>query len=285
MSRFGSLILVFVTLLFAAFVAVPNDAAAQDASRISLDDEAEAEDGDIDIEEEDSAAQAADDDDWSYDSGNNSSSSEEPVASSGNEIVKGHGLQLAMSFVGVPGSIIDHWFKKHGNVWEGGAINMGFSLDYTLRFQAPCEMRFSLSWLNARTGSAYWLDKSYADRPHLADYIVNNYSIISLEVAAYHVISIIDEIAFYYGGGIWGGLVLDDAKGYAIRASCAETADDISSCPHEAGSVPLTQMPPGFGFVMVTLGFKFTLFDVMTIRAEGGFKGYFYGQLGLGVEF
>lgn len=202
-----------------------------------------------------------------------------------NGAVKGHGFQLAMTFAGIPSGILDAWFSKHGDAWDGVA-NMGVSLDYFLRFTAPCEMRFSLSWISARTGNAYWLDKDHADNPILADYIVNHIGLVNLEIAAYHIIPIIDEIAFYYGGGIWGGAVVGDAKSYAIRAKCAEnTNGNINACPHEPGSTPVTGIPPVFGFVMATVGFKFTLLDIMTIRAEGGFKGYFYGQLAVGAQF
>lgn len=199
-------------------------------------------------------------------------------------LIAGHGMQLGMSFVGVPSGILGAWFEEHGNTWSN-SVNMGFSLDYFLRFKRPCEMRFSLSWVNAKTGDAYWLQNAAENQPQLADYIVQNYNVISLEVAAYHIIPIIDEIAFYYGGGAWFGFTKGDAKAYAIRSSCANSSDDIQSCPHEPGSVKVEGIPPVIGFVMATVGFKFTLFDLMTIRAEGGFKGYFYGQLGLGVEF
>ena len=201
-----------------------------------------------------------------------------------NSPVLGHGMQLGMSFLGVPGSLLDNWFAEHGNTWDG-SVNMGFSLDYFLRFKRPCELRFSLSWVNARTGDAYWLDEDHSTRPQLADYITHNYSVLALEVTAYHVVPIIDEIAFYYGGGGWFGVTMGDAKSYAIRSSCATNTDDISVCPHEPGSVAVEGIPPVFGFVVATVGFKFTLFDMMTIRAEGGFKGYLYGQLGVGVEF
>ena len=199
-------------------------------------------------------------------------------------LVLGHGMQLGMAFVGVPGSLLDNWFAKHGNTWDD-SVNMGFSLDYYLRFKRPCELKFSLSWVNAHTGDAYWLDDNNANHLQLADYITHDYSIVSLEVAAYQVVSIIDEIAFYYGGGAWVGATMGNAKSYAIRSSCANTADDLQKCPHEPGSVTVEGIPPVFGFVVATVGFKFTLFDMMTIRAEGGFKGYLYGQLGVGVEF
>ena len=201
-----------------------------------------------------------------------------------NSPILGHGMQLGMSFLGVPGSLLDNWFSEHGNTWDG-SVNMGFSLDYFLRFKRPCELRFTLSWVNARTGDAYWLDKDNSDRPQLADYITHDYSVVAVEVAAYHVIPIIDEIAFYYGGGAWFGATLGSANSYAIRSSCANSAEDISTCAHEPGSVSVDGIPPVFGFVVATVGFKFTLFDMMTIRAEGGFKGYLYGQLGVGVEF
>lgn len=197
-------------------------------------------------------------------------------------VVKGHGFQLGMSFVGVPDALLDLGFEEHGSFWDD-AVNMGVSLDYFLRFARPCEMRFSLSWINAKTGDGYWLAKENADRPELADYLVNRHHIVSLEVAAYHVVSIIDEIAFYYGGGGWFGVVLGDAQKYAVRTTCAR--EGLSTCPHELASAPLDEIPDVFGFVIVTLGFKFTLWDRMTIRAEGGYKGYFYGQIGLGVEF
>ena len=206
------------------------------------------------------------------------------------KIVKGHGLQLGMTFLGVPDSIIDNWFQYHGSTWDN-ATNMGFSLDYTLRFVRPCEMRFSLSWVNAKTGDAYWLNADHKNQLQLADYIRQDYSIIALEVAAFHIIPIVQnasaltELDFYYGGGIWGGVVLDSARRYAIRSSCARESSDITSCPHEPTSSEFLEMPGGFGFVTVALGFKFTLVDILTIRAEGGFKGYFFGQLGLGVEF
>ncbi|MBQ9396311.1 MAG: hypothetical protein IJU23_12470 [Proteobacteria bacterium] len=276
MCRNSSLIIV---LALAALFFLPSLALADDAESASSpilltdDDEAEAQDADSDTVAADEANDEANEADKKADK----TPSESPV--------KGHGLQLSMSFLGIPGYIFDHWFSEHGNVWQGDAVNMGFSLDYFLRFKAPCEMRFSLSWANAATGDAYWLDERYSNKPQLADWIENNHSIISLEIAAYHIVSITDQIAFYYGGGIWGGLILDGSKSYAIRESCAKLTDDISTCPHEPGSVPLTQVPAGFGFVMVTLGFKFTVLDIMTIRAEGGFKGYFYGQVGVGVEF
>ncbi len=255
----------------AAIVDAPAEAASEQAStpsaaktRLILDD-----DDDINDDDTEAAPVAA---------------AADKSADNENSLVKGHGLQMGINFLGMPDGIFDIWFSHHGSSWDG-VVNMGFNLDYFLRFKAPCEMRFSLSWNNARTGSSYWLDNRYDDRPHLADYIVNKYHVLSLEVAAYHVISIIDEVAFYYGGGGWGGIIMGNAEGYAIRAACAEAIGVTDQCPHEPGSVKLTQMPSYFGFVMVTLGFKFTLWEVMTIRAEGGFKGYLYGQLGLGVEF
>ena len=199
-------------------------------------------------------------------------------------VIRGHGFQLGMSFLGVPGYFFNPWFAKHGSTWDG-VVNMGVSLDYFLRFQVPCELRFTLSWFNARTGSTYWLDDDHKNAPHLAHYIVNQLSSVNIEIAAYHIVPIIDEISFYYGGGLWGGVVLGDIKSHAIRSSCALSGGDLDTCPHEPGSVSATGLPPVFGFVMVTLGFKFTLMEWLTIRAEGGFKGYFYGQLGLGVEF
>lgn len=199
-------------------------------------------------------------------------------------VVAGHGMQLAMSFNGVPNAMIDHWFANHGEMWDGVA-GMGFALDYFLRFRVPCELRISLSWLNARTGDAYWLDKDHADRPELADYVRNGLSMINLEVAAYHMIDMAKWAAFYYGGGIWGGVMLGEVESCAIRESCALGNDDWTSCPHVPGSVPVTGIPPVFGFVMVSLGVKFQFLEVMTARVEAGYKGYFYGQLGLGVEF
>lgn len=288
MSRFGSFLQLFASVFLVFLLAIPAAAFAQDASeneRISLDpvslntgvNAEESYDGDEGMWLPDlieAADEKVSEDEESVD-----------IDDEKDSVVKGHGFQLSMAFVGVPGYILDKWFSEHGDVWKDGVVNMGFSVDYFLRFRAPCEMRFALSWVNGRTSSAYWLDKNYSDRPHLADYIENNYSIVALEVTAYHVISIIDQVAFYYGGGLWGGVVLDDAKSYAIRSDCAAHADDLSTCPHEPGSIPLTQMPKMFGFVVATLGFKFTLWDRMTIRAEGGFKGYFYGQLGVGLEF
>ncbi len=214
----------------------------------------------------------------------------DPADNDEDKIVKGHGLQLGMTFLGVPDGIIDNWFEYHGSTWDD-AVNMGFSLDYTLRFVRPCEMRFSLSWVNAKTGDAYWLNADHKNQHQLADYIQQNFSIIALEVAAFHIIPIVQnasaltELDFYYGGGLWGGVVLGSANRYAIRSSCARESSDITSCPHEPTSSEFLEMPRGFGFVTVTLGFKFTLVDILTIRAEGGFKGYLFGQLGLGVEF
>ena len=289
--------------VFALFFMLPNISSAQDNEaqsgryRILLEDaegdeDAEAapdEDAEVD-EDADAAADAAasiSDNDFSEPTeriGDDPTQIGEGGGGARESAVKGHGLQASMSFNGVPGAIIDHWFASHGNMWDGVA-SMGFSLDYFLRFTAPCELRISLSWVNGRTGDAYWLEKDYADKPALADYVHNDLSMVNLEVAAYHVIDMADWAAFYYGGGIWGGVVVGDAKSYAIRSSCATTADDWKSCAHEPGSVPVTGIPPVFGFVSVSLGFKFTFLDIMTARAEAGFKGYFYGQIGLGVEF
>ncbi len=210
--------------------------------------------------------------------------------SNSEKIIKGHGLQLGLTFLGVPDSIIDNWFAYHGSMWDGTA-NMGFSLDYILRFTAPCEMRFSLSWINAKTGDDFWLTNDHKEQLHLADFIRQDYSIVAIEVAAYHIIPIVQnasaltELDFYYGGGLWGGIILGGAEKYAIRSSCAYSAGDIKDCPHEPTSSDFTEMPWGIGFATIALGFKFTLVDILTIRAEGGFKGYFFGQLGMGVEF
>ena len=201
-----------------------------------------------------------------------------------NSLVAGHGMQLGMAFLGVPSGVLGHWFAHHGNTWDD-SVNMGFSLDYFLRFKRPCEMRFSVSWVNAKTGDAYWLEKKSDTQPQLADYIVQDYSMVNIEIAAYHVVKIIDEVAFYYGGGGWFGVTMGNARSYAIRSSCAHYGEDIQQCPHEPGSVGVEGIPPVMGFVMATVGFKFTILDVMTIRAEGGFKGYLYGQLGVGVQF
>ena len=219
-----------------------------------------------------------------YENRTDTSDEEEADNDDEDSVIAGHGMQLGMSFVGVPSGILGAWFEEHGNTWDD-SVNMGFSLDYFLRFKRPCEMRFTLSWVNAKTGDAYWLQNESELMPQLSDYIVQDYSIVALEVAAYHVIPIINEIAFYYGGGAWLGFTMGDAKSYAIRSSCANSTDDIQSCPHEPGSVKVEGVPPVIGFIMASVGFKFTLFEIMTIRAEGGFKGYFYGQLGLGVQF
>lgn len=202
-------------------------------------------------------------------------------------VILGHGLQLGMSVLGIPGPIFGGWFDKYGKMWDGVA-NMGFSLDYTMRFKFPMELRLSLSWASLRTGDAYWLKSDKADSPELADYIVNSLSTVAIEAAVYHIVPIIDSIAFYYGGGLWGGVVLGDLDAYAIDHECAMFSNsfgDIDQCAHSPSRHAVKGVPPVLGSLIVTLGFKFTVFERMTIRAEGGFKGYFYGQLGLGVEF
>ncbi len=286
MKHIHLLSLLSAGMLFAACAFIPGSAFAQ--KRIELVD--------VDLDEN----TASDSEHADYDdifTGRNHADSEEiahetsPITyiqtetPAENPHVKGHGLQLGLTFLGIPGYILDNWFSEHGNVWENGAVNMGYSLDYILRFKRPCEMRFSLSWVNAQTGDDYWLDKNYSDRPQLADYVVQNFSVISLEVAAFHVVNIVEQFAFYYGGGGWFGAIVGDAKTYAISSKCAANADDLSACRHEPGSVPLTQMPPVMGFAILTLGFKYTIADLITLRAEGGFKGYFFGQFGVGVEF
>lgn len=200
-------------------------------------------------------------------------------------VIKGHGIGLSMSILGIPGSVFGSWFAEHGNHFENGAVNMGFSLDYTLRFMIPLELRFSLAWANLRTGDAYWLRNKYSQQPQLASYVKSDHSIVSLEVTAFHVIDIIDEIAFYYGGGLWGGVVLGGGQSYAIRAECALNSESIKDCPHEPGSTVVLGLPPVLGFVTVALGFKFTLLEMLTLHTEFGFKGYLYGQVGIGVEF
>ena len=277
--------LLSAAMLIAVCAFAPNNAFAQ--KRIQLVD--------VDLDEPDSDSDSDDYDDI-FAGRNGAAANEqnsdvspikyiEPPKEDENSLVKGHGFQLGLTFLGIPGYILDNWFSEHGNVWENGAVNMGYSLDYVLRFKRPCELRFSLSWVNGQTGDDYWLDQNYADRPQLADYVVQNYSVVGIEVAAFHVVPIVDQFAFYYGGGGWFGAVVGNAKTYAISSKCATTSDDISGCRHEPGSVPLTQMPPVMGFAIVTLGFKYTIAELITLRAEGGFKGYFYGQLGIGVEF
>ena len=284
-----------------AFAQLVDDTAASPTSdsaapeyrpRIMLADDMlsdAAEDEAIDTQHRDSADQpeVADNEPAQFSPSNADAQADEAEKDS---VIKGHGLQLGMTFLGMPDSFIDHWFYYHGSTWED-ATNMGFSLDYSLRFKRPCEMRFSLSWINAKTGDAYWLQQDQKYQTQLADYVRQNYSIVALEVAAYHIIpivqdvSVLTELDFYYGGGLWGGVILGSAEKYPIRATCAHESSDITQCPHEPTGSPFLEMPGGIGFVTVTLGFKFTLAEILTIRAEGGFKGYFYGQLGMGVEF
>ena len=201
-------------------------------------------------------------------------------------VLRGHGLQLTMSLVGIPGYVFDAWFDQHGNMWDGVA-NMGFSLDYTMRFTFPMELRLSLSWTSLRTGSAFWLETSNTGRPELASYVINTLSTVALEAAVYHMIPITDAIAFYYGGGLWGGVVLGSLESRAIHPDCADQPffDPGEICGHAPSGNNVQGLPPVIGSLIVTLGFKFVLLEHMTIRAEGGFKGYFYGQVGLGVEF
>ena len=268
MIRFGSLSLLVALflILFAAPQALAQDSAANPPNQdVTFVPRESAPDADA-APSDDKDAKASDD------------------AGSSDDVVKGHGFQLAMTFLGIPDGALDSWFYKHGSTWEN-SVNMGMSFDYFLRFTAPCELRFSLSWVNLRTGDDYWLPEDYKDRPTLADYVVNDHHAVAIEVAAYHVVQIIDEVAFYYGGGGWAGFILGDSRSYAIRSTCARQTDDLGTCPHEPGAVPVTGIPDFFGFVVVSLGFKFTLLDIMTIRAEGGFKGYLYGQLGVGIEF
>ena len=198
--------------------------------------------------------------------------------------IKGHGLELAMSLVGVPGYSYGIWFTEHGYNMDGVA-NMGFALDYTIRFRFPMELRLGLSWTYIGTGDAYWLSEDNKNYPELADYIENTLSFIAIEAAVYHMVPITEQIAFYYGGGLWGGVVLGSVDAYAIDSTCSLNADNLSDCGHSPISSRIDTVPPVLGSLIVTLGFKFTVFEKMTIRTEGGFKGYFYGQVGVGVEF
>ncbi len=200
-------------------------------------------------------------------------------------VIKGHGVELAMSFLGIPGGVYGKWFVEHGYNWDNGAVNMGFSLNYTMRFRFPMELRLGLTWANLSTGDAYWLNEKRENNPELADYIKNSLSTVAIEAAVYHVIPIIDEVAFYYGGGLWGGVVLGELKAYAIDSNCAQNNSDFTSCRYAPTSNKIGGVPPVIGSLIATIGFKFTLFERMTIRAEGGFKGYLYGQVGVGVEF
>ncbi len=213
----------------------------------------------------------------------------QPLDHDNDSPIKGHGMGMSLSFVGVPSSLISHWFDKHGDTWDGVA-NMGFGLDYTMRFVFPMELRLSLSWTSARTGDAYWL--IHEDEPTLADYIENNLSIVAIEAAVYHIVSIADHVSvfdhidFYYGGGLWGGVLLGEARAHNINGVCASDQADIESCNYSPGYHVVDELPPIFGFVEATVGFKFSfLDDKLTVRAEGGFKGYLYGQLGIGVQF
>lgn len=199
-------------------------------------------------------------------------------------IVRRHNIGLGIAFVAVPSGILDHWFVEHGNMWENTA-NMGFSLDYTLRFSVPCDLRFSLSWTNVRTNDAYWLPRANDDQPQLARYVHNDLSVVALEVAAFHIIPIIDAIDFYYGGGLWGGVLLGNVRAHAVRTTCPHLRDDLHACPDEPGEFPVVGIPTIIGFLSATIGFQFRVWQHMTIQAEGGFKGAFYGRLGMGVDF
>lgn len=303
--RIAILFACFLFLVHANLAVAQENATKNENTRVLIEDDeddvSDDEAADVDGEEEDAEADTAASEADTAASETDTAASETDTTASADaatadlagtaaeeekaqSVVAGHGMQLAMSFNGVPNAMIDHWFSNHGEMWDGVA-SMGFALDYFLRFRVPCELRISLSWVNARTGDAYWLDKDYADRPELADYVRNGLSMVNLEVAAYHMIDMAEWATFYYGGGIWGGVVLGNVESYAIRESCASDNDDWTSCPHVPGSVPVTGIPPVFGFVMVSLGVKFQFLEVMTARVEAGYKGYFYGQLGLGVEF
>lgn len=283
--------------LFLLMLWLPSQAMAQEGSNT---DEAKGNgkilllDNDVVSYDDSSARQApaasrkvqlVDEDEMAQDDLNEANGEAVLAAAPSDSVIKGHGLALSMSVLGMPGGIFGSWFAEHGNHWDNGAVNMGFSLDYTLRFVLPLELRFSLAWANLRTGDAYWLRNKYSEQPQLASYVKSDHSVVSLEVTAFHIIDIIDEIAFYYGGGLWGGVVLGDGRSYAIRSECALSTDSLQDCPHEPGNTEVLGLPPVLGFVTVALGFKFTLLEILTLRTEFGFKGYLYGQVGIGVEF
>ena len=161
-------------------------------------------------------------------------------------IIRGHGFQLGMSFLGVPGYFFNPWFAKHGSTWDG-VVNMGVSLDYFLRFQVPCELRFTLSWFNARTGSTYWLDDDHKNAPHLAHYIVNQLSSVNIEIAAYHIVPIIDEISFYTAAvsGAASCWATSKVTPYALPVRSVEATS--THAPTNPAACPPPDCPPSSG--------------------------------------
>ena len=196
-----------------------------------------------------------------------------------------HDFMVTGHFIDVPGFLIEPWFSLHDDMWKGQA-NMGISFDYVLRVVDLLEFRASIQWNDFSMQGGYWLQKDYTN--NLADWVEQDISSIGIDLEIFGYVQIVPQISFYYGGGVWGGALLGKATSYSINSTCANDyapGSPLDNCSHSPTGVPVKGLPPVFGFASVTVGFKFVPVEHFVIRTEGGFKGFFYGSLGMGIEF
>lgn len=198
-----------------------------------------------------------------------------------------HTIMWGGRIVGVPDGMIDPWFEKHGSHWEGQS-NFSFGLDYTLRFVDVLDLNIGVYYTDLSMVPQYWLEVD--SKVDSADYIKQTLQTVSLEVNVFGIYDFLPNqmLGIFYGGGLWGGAVFGEVAKANVDPECAQgVADGIGSleyCPYDRTFIPQDGLPPVLGFVNVAAGVRSVLSERFVLRAEAGFRGYFYGGLAMGFQ-
>jgi len=198
-----------------------------------------------------------------------------------------HTIMGTTRIVHFPGFLLDIWFQKHANHWDGQA-NMAWGLEYTYRKTGSFDLQVGAFWTDLSMHDKYWLE---ADKSNwsAADYTKQSLSAISAEASIFGYHDFIPEFGVFYGGVIWFGGVLGEIQKSNIDALCADAAQagngTLASCPHEPEYAVEDGVPPVAGFVSISAGLRAEIEQRFIIKLEAGFKGYFFLGLSMGAQF
>lgn len=184
----------------------------------------------------------------------------------------------------LPSGILDAFFDQHANTWQDGNPNFAFGVDYTLRRVGSWEFNAGAYWTDLSMPDGYWVEK---DKDlSAADFTRVGLSTIALEAEFFGFWDIIPELSWYYGGGIWAGVILGELEKANIDDRCPGIeAGDISGCSNDGFFEPEEGIPPFIGFVSVTTGLRLVLEERFVMKLEGGFNGLLFGGLSMGTQF
>ena len=90
-----------------------------------------------------------------------------------------YAVSPSVAYVNIPNLVLDGFFSSHTGMWEGGAVNLSYGLNWSYSRPDAYEISAMVQQTSMATGDGYWLQKG--DRVEQADWTTNNLSTLSVE--------------------------------------------------------------------------------------------------------